>query len=114
MLQQRAKELRAESLKLARQRAFLREERRRARMEEEALRQDREALNFVKKDDWVPIAYLPGPATKRIRINVGGQVFEASEGVLRREPGSMLSALCDDECPLRSDDDGIVYVDRDW
>lgn len=114
VLSQRARELRGEAIKLARQRAFLRDERRRARMEEESLRQDKVEFQHLRKSDWLPVAYLPGPEIKRVRLNVGGQVFEASETVLRRDPHSMLAALCDDECPLKTDDDGIVYVDRDW
>ncbi|CAM9155070.1 unnamed protein product, partial [Choristocarpus tenellus] len=114
VLKQRAQELRSAADKLARQRAFLREERRRARMDEELIRQEKRELDFVKRKDWVPIAYLPGPGVRRVRLNVGGQIFEASETVLQRDPGSLLAALCDDKSPLSADRDGTVYLDRDW
>ncbi|KAG5182114.1 hypothetical protein JKP88DRAFT_319868 [Tribonema minus] len=101
-------------LQLARQRAFLRQERRRARMEEEALRHDRAQYEITKRPDWVPRAYLPGPQVKRVKLNVGGQVFEVSAPVLQRDPHSLLAALCDESCPLKTDTDGTIYVDRDW
>lgn len=42
------------------------------------------------------------------------QIFEASNTVLRRDPGCLLAALCDGGGPLAADSDGTVYVDRDW
>ncbi|CAM9447828.1 unnamed protein product [Phaeothamnion confervicola] len=83
-------------------------------MDEESLRQDKAEYEQVKKDDWMPRHHLPLPAARRVRLNVGGQVFEVAEAVLRRDPHSLLAALCDDECPLKTDDDGVIYVDRDW
>eukprot|EP00903_Cladosiphon_okamuranus_P009796 g9313.t1 len=110
---QRGRELKGEGQKLARQRAFLREERRRARMEEELLRQDVADHSLMKNDDWIPAEYV-NPHGPRVRLNVGGQVFEASKAVLQRDPASLLAALCHDSGPLRADLDGTVHVDRDW
>ncbi|CAN0020070.1 unnamed protein product [Laminaria digitata] len=111
---QRASELREEAQKLARQRAFLREERRRARMEEELLRQEITDFSLMRSDDWMPQGCAPHYGGKRVRLNVGGQVFEASSAVLRRDPDCLLAALCEDGGPLMVDGDGTVQVDGDW
>ncbi|CAB1107399.1 unnamed protein product [Ectocarpus sp. CCAP 1310/34] len=71
---QRASELQAEAQKLARQRAFLREERRRARMDEEVLRLEKADLSMTKDDEWIPAECLAHHSEKRVRLNVGGQV----------------------------------------
>ncbi|CAM9281256.1 unnamed protein product [Ectocarpus sp. 8 AP-2014] len=111
---QRASELQAEAQKLARQRAFLREERRRARMDEEVLRLEKADLSMTKDDEWIPAECLAHHSEKRVRLNVGGQLFEASTAVLRRDPACLLAALCHDGGPLRADLDGTINVDRDW
>ncbi|CAN0197901.1 unnamed protein product, partial [Hapterophycus canaliculatus] len=80
---QRARELQGEARKassichrrhLARQRAFLREERRRARMEEELLRMEIADFRAMKHQDWIPADCLRHHPEKRVRLNVGGQV----------------------------------------
>lgn len=121
VLETRAQELRRESKKQARQRAFLREERKRAREAREALDADKAALKHRAKDDWFPKAYLPPEAERRLRLNVGGQIFEVSAKFLESDPESLLAALSDGDCPLfagQGEDGGprprIAYVDRDW
>lgn len=112
MLEQRARELRGEARKQARQRAFLREERKKAREEKESLARDKASLAHLKKSDWFPRAYLPDSSEKRLKVNVGGQVFEISHSfVLKNEPDSLLAALCAEDSPLN---DKVAYVDRDW
>lgn len=119
VVEERAQELRREARKQARQRAFLREERKTAREAREALEADKAALKHRKKEDWFPAAYLPDG--KRLRVNVGGQVFEMSRAVVEADPDSLLAALASEQCPLfaeTSAGDGarrrIAYVDRDW
>ncbi|CAM9100149.1 unnamed protein product [Ascophyllum nodosum] len=82
--------------------------------EEELLRQDIADFTISKKEDWVPIGCMPHPEEERVRLNVGGQIFETSKAVLRRDSSSLLGALCGGTGPLRADDGGTVYVDRDW
>ena len=63
VLEARAQELRREARKQARQRAFLREERKRARDEKEAIVRDAAKLEHRDKDDWFP----PTTSTRRPR-----------------------------------------------
>ncbi|GMH48694.1 hypothetical protein TrRE_jg6169 [Triparma retinervis] len=116
VLEQRASELKTEAYKLARQRAFLREERRKAREDALANEQDKQEHQLMKKEDWFPHDYLRGGGKeyKKVKINVGGQLFELSEVILTREPGSLLSALLEDDSPLANGEEGVVHVDRDW
>ncbi|KAJ1451127.1 BTB/POZ protein [Pelagophyceae sp. CCMP2097] len=117
VLEQRSQELRREARKQARQRAFLREERKKAREERESLEADKAALKHKKKEDWFPEPYLPA-GSPRLRLNVGGQVFEISRQFLDDDPDSLLAALSSDDCPLfkdgSSDGERVAYVDRDW
>ena len=105
-----------EAYKLARQRAFLREERRKAREDALAIEQDKREFTLMKREDWYPAEYLKGGERqyKKVKINVGGQLFELSEVILTREPGSLLSALLEDDSPLANGEEGVVHVDRDW
>jgi len=71
----------------------------------------------MNKKDWFPTEYLEGykQEYKKVKINVGGQLFELSEILLRREPKSLLAALLDQDSPLNEEGmDGAVHVDRDW
>lgn len=117
VIEQRAAALQRQALKLARQRAFLREERKRARKEEQKINEDKEKLEHVKKEDWFPHAYLAGAGAplERVRLRVGGQMFEVSKQVMMLDPGSLLAALCSGESPLEVErEDQVVVVDRDW
>ena len=83
--------------------------------------------------------FTPKSSELRVRLNVGGQMFETTASTLTRDPGSMLDALCRDDSPLaqlnssqKTDDDegkkeqdaaaaeidstntvGVVFIDRD-
>ena len=51
----------------------------------------------------------------RINLNVGGQIFETTAGILCKDRWSVLAALCDrDEPIIAPDDDGTFFLDRDW
>ena len=88
-----------------------------ARADALAIQQDQDEFENMKKKDWFPTEYLKGykPEYKKVKINVGGQLFELSEILLRREPKSLLAALLDQDSPLNEEGvDGAVHVDRDW
>ena len=121
VIEPRAAKLQREALRLARQRAFLREERKRAREEEMAISDCKGSLEHATKSDWWPEKYLigAGKPQERIRLRVGGQVFEIATKVLKQDPGSLLNALCSEDCPLfeyqgEADRTQTVVVDRDW
>ena len=71
---------------------------------------------MMKREDWFPSEYLKGGAleVRKVKVNVGGQLFELSEVLIRREPGSLLAALMEEDSPLAGGEEGVVHVDRDW
>ena len=44
--------------------------------------------------------FAPKGAERRIRLNVGGKIFETTAATLTRDPGSMLDALCREDSLL--------------
>ncbi len=115
VLRERAKEVKLMSVQLARQRALIREQRRRVRVDAEAIRRDELDFADMEKPEWLNVAaYLPGKKLKRVRMNVGQHMFEASERILRSDPESLLSTLCDGDCSLKADSHGVFHIDRDW
>ena len=52
--------------------------------------------------DWYQSSILPTSDDKRMKINVGGQIFETTFKTLRREPHSLLAALTHDDAPIFS------------
>eukprot|EP00949_MAST-11_sp_MAST-11-sp1_P001259 g1259.t1 len=42
----------------------------------------------------------PSQPERRVRLNVGGQIYETTETILTMDPDSMLAALCRDDSPL--------------
>ncbi len=115
VLHERAAEVKQMNIQLARQRALIREQRRRVRVDAEAIRRDELDFADMEKLGWMnAAAYLPGEKLKRVRMNVGQHMFEASERILRRDPESLLSSLCDGDCSFKADSHGIFHIDRDW
>ena len=113
----RAQELHREACKQARQRAFLREERKKVRENTYLIETDTTLLKQVDMWDWFPSDYLPESPGSRLRLNVGGQTFEVGQQFLKKDPESLLAALTSKKFPLRADDaipPLIAYVDRDW
>jgi hypothetical protein len=50
-----------------------------------------------------------------IGLNVGGQIFETTCGVLTRDPYSILAACCRKrDVPIPQNSDGTFRFDRDW
>ena len=92
---------------------------------------DKEATTL--QDIWVKIAQLKDKNEKeaevmmkrpefdfvdrneRICLNVGGQYFETTAGILTRDPYSILASCCrKTNIPIKQDADGTFYIDRDW
>ncbi len=53
-----------------------------------------------------------GTASKTVRFNVGGQLFEALVGTVQREPSSRLALLSRGVLPAATDAQGAIFIDR--
>ena len=78
------------------------------------------SLAVVRQDDWIgsrldSIAHGSGEE-ERVKMNVGGLVFEASHHVLQRDPHSLLGSLSVSSPgpSLVLPEDGVFLFDRDW
>jgi hypothetical protein len=50
-----------------------------------------------------------------VGLNVGGQIFETTAGILTRDPYSILAACCRrTQVPFPQQPDGTFFFDRDW
>jgi len=112
-LQQRAHTVRAEFRELGRRRLALQEEWRRLRIERTYLEDERRRFEDVRCSPWFQAHALPTAKARRIKLNVGGQLFETTASTLLRDPDSMLAAMAGPEGPLMAND-GCFYIDRDW
>ena len=121
MAGERVAQLIAKTEQLLRQRAFLRDERRRLRASTEMVDQRKKALSTMQRADWIHDGVKEHLADRHVRINIGGlvssvmvfslwvvfteaffcllQMFEASVKVLTRDPNSLLAQLCGDNPP---------------
>mmetsp|Transcript_28981 Transcript_28981/g.39807 ORF Transcript_28981/g.39807 Transcript_28981/m.39807 type:complete len:268 (-) Transcript_28981:15-818(-) len=93
---------------LIQQKAFLRDERRKARASGDFLIQRKEALVKMQRDDWMTLQPLD---FNTIQINVGGLMFETPSSVLGRDPSSALAKL---SRPREEGDGDYHTFDRDW
>lgn len=59
------------------------------------------ASDFVSSDD-------------QVILNVGGQKFQTTAGVLCRDRFSLLACICKTAPPIRKDEDGAFFFERDW
>lgn len=99
---------------LIKQRAFLREERRRLRIATEKLEERKRAMGFISQPDFIGDHFKLSETGRKIRINVGGLLFETYEHTLRKDPTSLLCQLCNDDPPVMPDPDGCFVFNRDW
>ena len=117
---------------LIRQRAFLRDERRRLRMSTEMLDERKRCLAIMKRDDWIAPSIVadckqkvvtdatpqdaPACEDPHVMINIGGLMFEIPTSTLTRDPKSLLAQLTSPkDCPILPDKDGgFFYFERDW
>lgn len=54
------------------------------------------------------------PPIERVTLNVGGHIFETTAGVLCRDRYSLLAAICKTSPPIKKDEQGTFFFDRDW
>lgn len=61
---------------MSKQKAFIREERRRVRAEAEEIHERRNALNYLKEEGWMPddLRQSHGTSHQRLKLIVGGMV----------------------------------------
>ena len=51
----------------------------------------------------------------QVMLNVGGQIFQTTCGVLTKDRFSILAALCSTgNCPLEKDENDCFFLERDW
>ena len=63
------------------------------------------------EEDEQPVA--KSQASKKIKLDVGGQTFSTSLSTLNSFPDSMLGAWFSGRHPLEPGDDGAYFIDRD-
>ncbi|GBG35009.1 BTB/POZ domain-containing protein KCTD6 [Hondaea fermentalgiana] len=78
------------------------------------LDEDKRRFASARRSPWFQSTLLPTSELRRVRISVGGQLFETTEQVLKRDPGSLLAALVGSDSPIQPDDRGCFIIDRDW
>uniref|UniRef100_A0A7S3ME34 BTB domain-containing protein n=1 Tax=Spumella elongata TaxID=89044 RepID=A0A7S3ME34_9STRA len=111
---ERVAQLIARTEQLLRQRAFLRDERRRLRISTDKIEERKKALTIIQRPDWLPESLKP-TAEAHVLINVGGLMFESPVSILKRDEKSLLAQLCSPNPPVLPDPDGgFFYFDRDW
>jgi len=55
------------------------------------------------------------PPDSQVMLNVGGQVFQTTAGVLTKDRFSILASLCSEGgCPMERDENGCFFLERDW
>lgn len=57
------------------QRAFLREQRRKARHDSEMIEEELKAIEFMKRDYWFPFEGFNSPFHVKLRIEIDSKVF---------------------------------------
>jgi len=123
---ERVAQLIAKTEQLLRQRAFLRDERRRLRASTEQIDERKKALSTMQRSDWIHESVKEHHTDRHVRINIGGlvcqppsstscctsiilspsahhltQMYESSVKVLSRDPHSLLAQLCYSNPPGR-------------
>lgn len=98
---------------LLRQREFLREERRKLRLANDFVEEKKKALQGIRRGDWIPKG-LRQENDRRLKLNIGGFMFEVYTIILQREPSSLLAQLATERPPVAPDSEGVFTFDRDW
>jgi len=99
---------------VAKQRAFIRREKRKLLLQHALLASERERFDASRASDWFCLAAFPAASDRRVTVDVGGQLFELSAAVALKDPASLLAALVQDESPLTAAESGCFRVERDW
>ncbi|KAH7489006.1 BTB/POZ domain-containing protein KCTD6 [Phytophthora ramorum] len=100
--------------RVAKQRAFIRRERRKLLLQHALLASERERFDASRSSDWFCLAAFPAASDRRVTVDVGGQLFELSAAVALKDSASLLAAFVQDESPLTAAESGCFRVDRDW
>ncbi|KAF0694336.1 Aste57867_14789 [Aphanomyces stellatus] len=113
VVQTRQEKLRSQLHKVAGQKAFLRHEHRRLMLQRALLESEYQRYQASLTSDW--FCHEDKSTTKeRLRLQVGGQDFELSLHVARKDPKSLLAALVAPDSPLGPSEVGCFCIDRDW
>ncbi|ETI37214.1 hypothetical protein F441_16624 [Phytophthora nicotianae CJ01A1] len=100
--------------RFAKQRAFIRREKRKLLLQHALLASERERFDASRSSDWFCLASFPAASDRRVTVDVGGQLFELSAAVALKDSASLLAAFVQDDSPLTASENGCFRVDRDW
>ncbi|KAE8895689.1 hypothetical protein PF005_g14167 [Phytophthora fragariae] len=100
--------------RVAKQRAFIRRERRKLLLQHALLASERERFDASRSSDWFCRAAFPAASDRRVTVDVGGQLFELSAAVASKDSASLLAAFVQEDSPLTAAESGCFRVDRDW
>jgi len=78
------------------------------------LAQERTRLNDYRQLDMTrkKVEEVLVVASKKVKLNVGGQVFVTSVETLTKEEDSMFAIMFSGRFPIRKDEDGEIFIDR--
>ncbi|KAJ0402945.1 hypothetical protein ATCC90586_003886 [Pythium insidiosum] len=100
--------------RLAKQRAFIRHEKRKLLLQNALLDSEKERFEASLASDWFCLSAFPTVHDRRLTLDVGGQLFEISAPIALKDAGSLLAAFVADDSPLGPLECGCFRVDRDW
>ncbi|POM79013.1 Hypothetical protein PHPALM_3389 [Phytophthora palmivora] len=100
--------------RVAKQRAFIRREKRKLLLQHALLASERERFEASRSSDWFCLAAFPAASDRRVTVDVGGELFELSAALASKDPASLLAAFVHDDSPLTAAESGCFRVDRDW
>lgn len=78
---------------------------------EDQKRLEQERLKLQEERDFVADHQLRN--SNKIKLDVGGKIYATSLTTLTSDPDSMLAAMFSGRFPLKKDDDGCYFLDRD-
>ena len=99
---------------LLRQRGFLREERRKVRLNAERIEDRKNASEIMRSTDWLPKNINLNTSEVKLKLNINGMVFEVPKSVIEKDPKSILFSLLSKDPPIACDSEGYFFFNRDW
>lgn len=99
---------------MAKQRAFIRHEKRKLLLQNALLESERERFEASLSSDWFCSNAFPSARDRCLTIDVGGQLFEISSALAAKDSGSLLAAFVNEDSPLSVTERGCFRIDRDW
>jgi hypothetical protein len=109
----RREKLEIQKEKLAKQRAFIRQEKRTLLLQNALLESEKERFEASLSSDWFCTKAFEGHE-HIINIDVGGKLFNASSSLLLKDPNSLLAAFVQETSPLGQDLGCFRLLDQDW